>query len=103
MYSDLLEILKDFLKKIFASRLFILSLFFTGLFGILSMRLFDLQIINGEQYQEEYMTKTETVVKLDSTRGNIFDVNGNLLAYNELSYNVTIQDNGDYTNSVSSR
>ena len=99
MFNDLLEILKDFCRKVFASRLFILSIFFTGLFGILVVRLFDLQIINGEQYQEDYMTKTETVVKLDSTRGNIFDVNGNLLAYNELSYNVTIQDNGDYTRS----
>ena len=99
MFNDLLEILKVFCRKVFASRLFILSIFFTGLFGILVVRLFDLQIINGEQYQEDYMTKTETVVKLDSTRGNIFDVNGNLLAYNELSYNVTIQDNGDYTRS----
>jgi len=99
LFNDLLEILKVFCRKVFASRLFILSIFFTGLFGILVVRLFDLQIINGEQYQEDYMTKTETVVKLDSTRGNIFDVNGNLLAYNELSYNVTIQDNGDYTRS----
>ncbi|MBQ6833987.1 MAG: penicillin-binding protein, partial [Lachnospiraceae bacterium] len=99
MFNDLLEILKEFLKKVFASRLFILSIFFVGLFGILVVRLFDLQVINGEQYQEDYMTKTETIVKLDSTRGNIYDVNGNLLAYNELSYNVTIQDNGDYSRS----
>ena len=99
MFNDLLEIFKEFIRKVFASRLFFLSIFFTGLFGILTMRLFDLQIIHGEQYQEDYMTKTETVVKLDSTRGNIYDVNGNILAYNELSYNVTIQDNGDYTRS----
>ena len=97
MYSDLLEIVKEFLKKLLGSRLFILSLFFTGLFGILGVRLFNLQIVNGEDYQESYMALTEKTVKLDSTRGNIYDRNGNVLAYNELSYNVTIQDNGDYT------
>ena len=97
MFNDLLEIGKEFLKKVLASRLFILGIFFVGLFGILSMRLFDLQIIHGEEYQESYMTKTEKEIKLQSTRGNIYDVNGNVLAYNELSYNVTIQDNGDYT------
>lgn len=85
------------MKKVLGSRLFILSLFFVGLFGILVMRLFNLQIIRGEEYQESYMTMTEKKIKLQSTRGNIYDVNGNVLAYNELSYNVTIQDNGDYT------
>lgn len=97
MYSDLLEIVKDFLKKLLASRLFILGIFFTCLFGVLAVNLFELQIIKGEEFQEEYMTLTEKTVKLASTRGNIYDKNGNVLAYNELSYNVTIQDNGDYT------
>ena len=97
MFNDLLEVGKEFIKKILGSRIFILSLFFIGLFGILSMRLFDLQIIRGEEFQESYMTMTEKEIKLASTRGNIYDKNGNVLAYNELSYNVTIQDNGDYT------
>ena len=99
MFNDLLEIGKDFIRKILGSRLFILSIFFTGLFGILGMRLFKLQIVDGETYQEDYMALTEKTIKLDSTRGNIYDKNGNVLAYNELSYNVTIQDNGDYTKS----
>lgn len=99
MVNDILEIIKDFLKKVLASRLFLLAVVFAGLFLILCFRLFDLQIVNGEQYQEDYMTKTETVMKIDSTRGNIYDVNGELLAYNELSYNVTIQDNGDFSRS----
>lgn len=99
MYNDLLEILKEFVKKLLASRLFILGMFFTFLFGILAIRLFDLQIINGAEYQENYMAKTEKVIKLESTRGNIYDRNGNVLADNELSYNVTIQDNGDYPRS----
>ncbi len=43
------------------------------------------------------MAKTEKTISLTGTRGNIYDRNGNVLAYNKLSYNVTIQDNGDYT------
>lgn len=34
--------------------------------------------------------------EVEGTRGNIYDRNGVLLAYNELAYSVTIQDNGDY-------
>ena len=30
------------------------------------------------------------------TRGMIYDRNGQLLAYNELSYNITMSDNGYY-------
>ncbi|MGN0341566.1 MAG: penicillin-binding transpeptidase domain-containing protein [Roseburia sp.] len=37
--------------------------------------------------------KTRT---LNSTRGNIYDRNGKLLAYNELAYSVVIEDNGVY-------
>lgn len=33
-----------------------------------------------------------------STRGKIYDRNGEVLAYSELSYSVTIQDNGTYAN-----
>ncbi len=97
MFRDLLDILKDFLKKLLASRLFILGILFTFLFSVLAVRLFELQIVEGESYQENYMAKTEKVVSVASTRGNIYDRNGNVLAYNELAYNVTIQDNGQYS------
>ena len=97
MLNDLYEILKESLKKLLASRTFILGVFFVFLFGVLAVQLFKLQIIEGEEYQENYMAKTEKTIKLAGTRGNIYDRNGNLLAYNQLAYNVTIQDNGDYT------
>lgn len=96
MFKDLLEILKEFIQKLLASRLFLLGAFLTCLFITLSVRLFDLQIINGEMYQTTYMAKTEKTVTIPGSRGNIYDRNGNLLAYNKLAYNVTIQDNGDY-------
>ncbi len=55
-----------------------------------------MQIINGESYQKNYLQKTEKTVAIPATRGNIFDANGKLLAYNRLSYNVTIKDSGEY-------
>ena len=82
MFNDFSEILKEFLKKLLSSRLVILAVVFVGLYAILGMRLFNLQIMEGEQYQENYMEKTEKKISLAGTRGNIYDRNGNLLAYN---------------------
>ena len=42
-------------------------------------------------------TKTRT---LKSTRGNIYDRNGQVLASNELSYSITLEDSGDYANNT---
>mgnify|MGYP002235230445 CR=1 FL=1 len=42
------------------------------------------------------MQRTEKLVTTPGTRGNIYDRNGNLLAYNQLAYAVAIQDLGDY-------
>lgn len=96
MLKDLLGFLNESVRKLLASRLFLLSALFVCLFAALSVRLFDLQIINGESYQENYMRMTEKTIRLPGTRGNIYDRDGNLLAYNQLAYDVTITDNGDY-------
>ena len=67
------------------------------LFGvILTGRLFVLQIVRGEEYQKNYNLKVEKTEVIDATRGNIYDRNGKLLAYNELTYAVTIEDNKEY-------
>lgn len=55
-------------------------------------RLFQLQIINGENYLNNFQLRIRREVTIPSTRGNIYDRNGNLLAYNELAYSVTIKD-----------
>ena len=96
MFNDLLEYLKELVKKTVTSRLFVISLVFLLLYGILVGRLFVLQIVRGEEYQAEYIELTEKVIKTDSTRGNIYDRNGNVLAYNELANSVTIQDIGAF-------
>ena len=92
MFDELLEIVKEFFKKLFSSRLFALSVIFTVMFAGLLGKLFQMQILDGSEYQETYMQRTEKNVTTPGSRGNIYDRNGNRLAYNELAYSVTIQD-----------
>lgn len=83
-------------KKIITSRLFVLSLIMILLFLILAERLFSLQIIHGQDYADNYTLTVEREVTTVGTRGNIYDRNGNLLAYNRLANSVTIMDSGYY-------
>lgn len=64
-----------------------------GIFaGILIFRIFDLQIIKGQDYIDNFELKIKKERTIEATRGNIYDCNGILLAYNELAYSVTIED-----------
>lgn len=90
------ESIKEFLVNFFKSRLFVLSAVMIVLFGILLQQVFVLQIVNGEEYLDNYTLTIEKQRELKSTRGNIYDRNGELLAYNELAYSITIEDNGSY-------
>lgn len=90
------ENIKEFFRLFIKSRLAVASLVMTLLFGVLLWRMFYLQIMNGEDYQNDYTLKIVKERTLNSTRGNIYDRNGKLLAFNELAYSVTIEDNGTY-------
>lgn len=90
--------IKDFLKRFFKSRLFVLSTVMFLLFAFMLARVFSLQIVNGQSYQDDFVMKIERTLDKEATRGNIYDCNGKLLAYNELAYSVTIADNGTYRN-----
>ncbi|SFH60895.1 penicillin-binding protein 2 [Pseudobutyrivibrio sp. OR37] len=92
-----MEIIKDFLQNLFSSRIRVVSVAMVLFATVLISRLFYLQIINGSEYQDNYNLKLEKTETIPATRGNIYDRNGNLLAYNELVYAVTIQDNGTYS------
>lgn len=101
MFKEILEVIGELLKRLVTSRLFLLFLIFTGMFAILAGRLFDLQIVNGQKYLEDYVSTTYKTVTTPGTRGNIYDADGNLLAYNELAYSVTLRDTGTYRNDQS--
>ncbi|MCD7836852.1 MAG: penicillin-binding protein, partial [Lachnospiraceae bacterium] len=83
---------KDYIISIITSRLTLLALIFVALGGILIYNCFDLQIVHGEEYLDDFMLEIEKTRDVSSSRGNIFDRNGNLLAYNELAYSVKIED-----------
>ena len=58
--------------------------------SILIGRLFYLQIVKGSDSLENYEYSIRRTTSVAATRGNIYDRNGNLLAYNQLAYSVTI-------------
>lgn len=70
--------------------------FFCILSAVLVQRVFYLQIVKGQDYADQYVLQIQKTKEVEGTRGNIYDRNGVLLAYNELAYSVTIEDNSDY-------
>lgn len=89
--------IKSFFKQLLRSRILFLGILFVCMSLCLLLRLFQLQIVNGADSQSDYLMRVIKTRSLNSTRGNIFDRNGNLLAYNELAYGITIEDNGSYS------
>ena len=89
--------IKRIFKKISLKRTTVLILVFVIMSVVLVRRLFDLQIIQGEDYISKFQARTTKERVLKSTRGNILDRNGDILASNVLSYSLTLEDNGTYT------
>ncbi len=89
------------LKKFFSSpaqtRSIILIVIAAILSAVILQRLFTLQIVNGEEYQENFSMSILKEKTIPSARGNIYDCNGVLLAYNEISNTVTFEDNQTYS------
>ncbi len=92
MFREILDRLKEAAEYIMKSRLVVLIIVFCLTSSILIGRLFYLQIVRGEEYLENYELQIRRTREIPATRGNIYDRNGNLIAYNELAYSVTIVD-----------
>ena len=82
----------EWLYNLLTSRLLLLFIIFVSMAVLLVYRLFDLQIVNGESYVDNFRLMIQRERITEGTRGNIYDRNGDLLAYNELAYSVTIED-----------
>ncbi len=95
MYS-VWERVKSGVSRFVQSRGFVAIIVFCVLSAILLQRVFYLQIVKGQEYLDDYKLQIQKTKEVQGTRGNIYDRNGKLLAYNELAYLVTIEDNGDY-------
>ena len=94
MFEELRENIINFIT----SRLTLLTFLFAGLAAVLIYRCFDLQIVHGEEYLNDFVLSTEKTRDISSARGNIMDRNGYVLAYNELAYSVKIEDVYESTN-----
>lgn len=95
------ENFKENFFNMVTSRIFVLILVFVGICGIMINRIFDLQIVHGEEYLDSFQMKIMKERTIKGSRGCIYDRNGNLLAYNELAHSVTIEDiyeSGRYKN-----
>lgn len=96
MLRELCKSILTWARNFFTSRLFVIGILASVMFSSLVLRLFTLQIIEGESFQEQYQEISTSTMEEAYTRGTIFDRNGNKLAYNKLSYNVGVVDDGSY-------
>ena len=92
MFREIIDRIKEAIDYILRSRLIVLIVVFCLTSSVLVGRLFYLQIVKGEDYLENYELQIRRTKEIAATRGNIFDRNGELIAYNELAYSVTIED-----------
>ncbi len=92
MFEELIEHFKENFMNMVTSRLIVLVFVLFGMGGYLIYTIFQLQIVKGEDFYNNFQLKITKERTLPATRGNILDRDGNLLAYNELAYSVTIED-----------
>ncbi|WP_274421912.1 penicillin-binding transpeptidase domain-containing protein [Blautia sp. XA-2221] len=88
--------IKKLIKKIQLKRTTVVIIVFIVMAFILIRQVFELQIIQGENYISEFENRITKTRVLKSTRGNIYDRNGEMVASNILSYSLTFEDNGSY-------
>ena len=67
-------------KKSVWKRTTVLVIVFIFLSSVLVRQLFSLQIIQGEDYISKFQTRTTKTRVIKSTRGNIYDRNGTVVA-----------------------
>ncbi len=78
--------------KFFTNRLLIIFFVFVLLFYVLLSRLYELQIVDGKMYNEQFEKSIVKEVFTKGLRGNIYDRNGFLLSENILAYDIYLND-----------
>ncbi len=84
--------LYDKIKQIMASRLIPITIILFVLFGILVNRLFEIQIIRGEENTDVASLQETRTIETDPARGLIRASNGEIIADNEPVYTVELYD-----------
>lgn len=78
------------LKNFFENRSLILMLIIILISILYILKLFDLQIVNGEEYRKKSKTRMLRTEEIEAPRGEITDRNGVVLATSKLSYNLVM-------------
>ncbi len=71
-------------------RLFVLGWVFIAILGVYTIRLWQLQILEGGSFQSQAAAQQYTVIPLSPQRGVIFDRNGKQLVRNVAAYNIIV-------------
>ena len=85
------------MSRFFRNRVLVLGLFMVPLLVLIIVRVFQLQIVRGQDYYDDYVRTTKKEISIPAMRGSIYDRNGTLLAGNNVTYNVTLTDGEYYT------
>ncbi|MBQ6661518.1 MAG: hypothetical protein IJM57_08895 [Lachnospiraceae bacterium] len=88
--SDEFNLSEENNRSLISDRLVPVSIFLALVFLVLCIRLFMMQIIEGPKTSVRQQDSTSYIktIPVQSTRGNIYDCKGVLLAYNDLQYNL---------------
>lgn len=81
-------------NKSFLHRYVILGVFLFAFILLFAVRLFNLQIINGDEYRQSINDQTERSYPIKASRGEILDAYGRPLITNRMGYYIRIQDVG---------
>lgn len=77
-------------NTLLSSRLKIALVFIFLLTLLLLVRIYNLQVVHHEYYQEESLGNQMRTLPITPSRGKIFDRNGQILATNKLTYQMTL-------------
>lgn len=88
----ILDTFKERLAEILQNRLAVILLAVATIFIILVFRLFNMQIVNGEEASNNLTASVTREVTIPAARGNIYDRYGRPLATNEATFSVEIDD-----------
>ncbi|WP_164516880.1 penicillin-binding transpeptidase domain-containing protein [Clostridium transplantifaecale] len=91
--------MRTFIHHILRYRMTLFGIVMLFMGVIVARRFFMLQVVDSEEYQENFRNRIEREQVFQGSRGIIYDRNGTELAYNEVTYTVTIEDNGVYGSS----
>ncbi len=81
---------KKKLLRLITNRLFIITFMIFGAFCTLTVKLFDMQIVNGQAIQESLTLTRMEKMRLPAPRGTIYDRFGRPLAVNKSAYVIKI-------------